>query len=199
MFKLSIFIDSPSNDIITAEDIAILTPYLSVLKVGATSEEDHQEENLVQLCSNMVETVLNMFRPNNVIIPDTKYGTIYYYIAQELTAILIATHGSNIFTNPFSKVCLRVLHYMFQERLPLVVGRQSNLIDHRRTIVSQVIGFCRPFFNVQMANIECKIQNNDATSFPTSPNKLDSSNKMKKYTLIVELLGGSGAINLSIT
>jgi hypothetical protein len=193
MFKLSIFIDSPSNDIITAEDIAILTPYLSVLKVGATSEEGHQEENLVQVCSNMVETVLNMFRPNNV-ISDTKYGTIYYYIAQESTAVLIATHGSNIFTNPFSKVCLRVLHYMCQERLPLVVGRQSNLIDHRRTIVSQVIGFCRPFFNVQMANIECKIQNNDAASFPTSPNKLDSSSKMKKYILIVELLGSSGAI-----
>jgi len=53
----------------------------------------------------MLETVLNMFRPNNV-ISDTECGTIYYYIAQELTAILIATHGSNIFTNPFSKVCL---------------------------------------------------------------------------------------------
>jgi len=62
----------------------------------------------------MVETVLNMFRPNNV-IPDTECGTIYYYIAQELTAILIATHGSNIFTSPFSKVCLRVLHYMSGE------------------------------------------------------------------------------------
>ena len=105
MFKLSIFIDSPSNDIITAEDIAILTPYLSVLKVGATSEEDHREENLVQLCSDIVETVLNMFRRNSV-IPDTEYGTIYYYIAQESTAVLIATHGSNIFTSPFSKVCL---------------------------------------------------------------------------------------------
>jgi hypothetical protein len=77
----------------------------------------------------MLETVLNMFRSNNV-IPDTEYGTIYYYIAQELTAILIATHGSNIFTNPLSKVCLRVPHYMFQERLPLAIGRQSNLIDH---------------------------------------------------------------------
>ena len=64
MFKLSIFIDSPSNDIITAEDIAILTPYLSVLKVGATSEEGHQEENLVQLCSIMVETVLRfLYQP----------------------------------------------------------------------------------------------------------------------------------------
>jgi len=37
MFRLSILIDSPSIDIITAEVIAILTPCLSVLKVGATS------------------------------------------------------------------------------------------------------------------------------------------------------------------
>jgi hypothetical protein len=189
-FRLSIFIDSPSNNIITDEVIAILTPYLSVLKVGATSEEDQHEENLVQLCSDLVETVLNIFKPNNV-IHATVYGTIYYYIAQELTAILIATHVSNIFTNPFSNVCLRVLHDMFQERLPLLVGRQSNLIDHRRSIVSQVIGFCHTFFTVQLANIDNEIQNNDATSLPTSPNRLDNSNKMERFIPIVALLGSA--------
>jgi hypothetical protein len=190
MFRLSIFIDSPSNDIITDEVIAILAPYLSVLKVGATSEEDHQEENLVQLCSDMVETVLNIFRPNNF-IPATEYGTIYYYIAHELNTILIATQGSNIFTNPFSNVCLRLLHDMFHERLPLLVGRRSNLIDHRRAIVSQVIGFCHTFFNVQVANIDCEIKNNDANSLPTSTNKLDNSNKLEKIIPIVALLGGA--------
>ena len=126
-----------------------------------------------------------MFRRNSV-IPDTEYGTIYYYIAQEFTAIPIATHGSNIFTSPFSKVCLRVLHYMSGVNT-LSSGRQSNLIDHRRAIVSQVIGFRHTFFNVQVANIDCKIQNN-------SPNKLDSSKKMEKFIPIVELLGVGGAI-----
>jgi hypothetical protein len=50
------------------------------------------------------------------------------------------------------------------------------------------------FFNVQLADIDCKIQNNDAISFPSSPNKLDSSKKMEKFIPIVELLGVGGAI-----
>jgi len=41
------------------------------------------------------------------------------------------------------------------------------------------------FFNVQLADIDCKIQNNDAISFPSSPNKLDSSKKMEKFIPIV--------------
>jgi len=63
----------------------------------------------VLLVDGMIEKVSEL---DKVLTKSFETKTPMVLIAQEFTAIPIATHGSDIFTSPFSKVCLRVLHYM---------------------------------------------------------------------------------------
>lgn len=189
-YRISIFMDISRNSLIADEVIAILTPYFTVLKVGDSIGKDHSDHNLVQLCGDVVETALTVFKPSGD-IHSTDYATIYYYTAQELTAILLSSRVSNIFANPFSTMCLQVLHDMFENRLPVLVRRRSNLIDLRHAIVSQVVDICHTFFNVQWANMDCEFQKNGDNSLSTSLNVLDNSNKMEKFIRTISLLGSA--------